>query len=157
MAKRNDRADSTTPWEYHAALLPVRFRDKGLSAGTDDRGSNLTSTAEAGQPILAGDAADEAEQRRFLEALLRISWLPPQVRVAVTRTLGRSQRDAKVEFGKGRTMAWQFRVKEVEARLRANGERPPRGGFYAAAVEEVADDIGMKSETLERSIRRLRG
>jgi hypothetical protein len=101
--------------------------------------------------------ADVVEQKRFYEALLELPWLAPRVRVAVMRTLGRSQRVAKVAYDEGMTRALKFKVHEVEARMRANDKRPPRGGFYSAAVEEVADAIGMASEALERRIRRLKG
>jgi hypothetical protein len=156
MAKKNGRADFVTPWEYHAALLPVRFRDKSVPVGTGYNGSDFTTTAETGRPVPA-EYADEIERKRFYEALLELPWLAPKIRAAIMRELGRSQRDAKVGYGDGVTAALKFRVEEVEARMRANGERPPRGGFYSAAVEEVAGAIGMKSETLERRIRRLKG
>jgi hypothetical protein len=48
-------------------------------------------------------------------------------------------------------------VSEVEARMRANGERPPRGDIHTAAVEEVAETADMKPEALMKRIQRLRG
>jgi hypothetical protein len=44
-----------------------------------------------------------------------------------------------------------------EARMRANGERPPRGDIHTAAVEEVAETADMKPEALMKRIQRLRG
>jgi hypothetical protein len=143
-------------WEYRPALLPFRIGTKKVPAGTGYRGGNFAVKVEQGQ-LISVEESDEAKRKRFYEALLELPWLAPRVRVAVMRTLGRSQRDAKVAYGEGMTRALKFRVDEAEARMRANGDRPPRGGFYSAAVEDVADAIGMKSETVERRIRRLRG
>ena len=50
----------------------------------------MSTTPVSGRPILAEDAANQAERRRFLEALLNISWLPPKVRNAIKRELGRT-------------------------------------------------------------------
>ena len=43
-----------------------------------------------------------------------------------------------------------------EARMRANGERPPRGDIHTAAVEEVAETADIKPEALMKRIQRLR-
>ena len=55
-------AMTASPWEYHAALLPLCFEDFVVAGG-------ITTTAKPGRPVLL-EYADEAEQRRFLEALL---------------------------------------------------------------------------------------
>jgi hypothetical protein len=52
-------------WEYYAALLPICFEDRRV-------GSDVETTPVSGRPILAEDAANQAERRRFLEALLNI-------------------------------------------------------------------------------------
>ena len=39
---------------------------------------------------------DEATQKRFYEALLKLPWLAPKVRAAIMRELGRSQREEDV-------------------------------------------------------------
>ena len=83
-----------SPWEYYAALLPICFEDRRV-------GSDVETTPVSGRPILAEDAANQAERRRFLEALLNISWLPPKVRNAIKRELGRSP----LEEDAGITMA----------------------------------------------------
>ena len=60
-------------------------------------------------------------------------------------------------FEKARTWTLRHEVSEVEARMRANGERPPRGDIHTAAVEEVAETADMKPEALMKRIQRLRG
>jgi len=91
------------------------------------------------------------------EALLKLPWLAPEVRNAIMRELGRSQREEVVRTEKARTWALRHEVREVEARMRANGERPPRGDIHTAAVEEVAGIADMKPEALMKRIQRLRG
>jgi hypothetical protein len=68
-----------------------------------------------------------AKRKRFYEALIELPWLAPEVRVAVMRTLHRSQRYAEVQYRKGATAVYKLEVDETAARMRANGERPPRG------------------------------
>jgi hypothetical protein len=130
-----------TLWEYHVALLPIRFRDE--------------ITPETGRPCLV-QYADEAEQKRVLEALLELPWLPTGIRRATMKALGRSLRKQNDAVGRARSATYRLLVSEVEARMRAQGERPPRGGFRIAAVEEVAEAAGMTAEALERRIRRVR-
>jgi hypothetical protein len=137
--------------EHHAALVPLRF-DFG-PPGTGNLGSDVVVKAE--RPVLMQYSDDEAEQWRFLEALLDLSWLPAKVRYAVMEALGRSLQKEKVGIERARTQTLKQMVSEVEARMRANGERPPRGGFYVAAVEEVAENAGLEPEALERRIERL--
>ena len=100
---------------------------------------------------------DEATQKRFYEALLKLPWLAPEVRNAIMRELGRSPREEDVRTEKARTGTLRHEVSEVEARMRANGERPPRGDIHTAAVEEVAGTADMKPEALMKRIQRLRG
>ena len=148
MTKRNERADFVTPLEYYAALLPVRFRSP--------RHDDSAITAEAGRPVLMRYVDNAAERKRFYEAVLELPWLAPRVRVAVMRTLGRSQRDAEVEYRKGATAVYKLEVDETAARMRANGERPPRGDIRTAAIEKVAERIGMKPEALAKRLQRCR-
>jgi hypothetical protein len=138
---------TATPWEYAAALLPICFEDRQI-------GGDIQTTAKSGRPVLM-EYADEAERRRFLESLLALSWLPPKVRHAIVKSLGRSPRAVKVGIEQARTMVWRLRVAEVETRMRENGECPP-GGFHAAAIEEVAEVAGISSEALAKRIERLR-
>ena len=63
--------------------MPLRIGIKKVPAGTGYRGGNYVVKVELGQPEPV-DEADEAEQKRFLEVLLKVRWLPPRVRVAVT-------------------------------------------------------------------------
>lgn len=130
-----------TPWEYHVALLPIRFRDE--------------ITPETGRPCLVQNA-DKAERKRVLEALLELPWLPTGIRRATMKALGRSLRKQNDAVGRARSATYRLLVSEVEARMRAQGERPPRGGggFRIAAVEEVAEAAGMTAEALERRTRK---
>ena len=73
------------------------------------------------------------------------------------RELGRSHREEDVRIEKARTWTLRHEVSEVEARMRANGERPPRGDIHTAAVEEVAETADIKPEALMKRIQRLRG
>jgi hypothetical protein len=100
---------------------------------------------------------DEATQKRFYEALLKLPWLGPKVRNAIMRERGRSQREEDGRIEKARTSTLRHEVSEVEASMRANGERPPRGDIHTAAVEEVAETADIKPEALMKRIQRLRG
>ena len=91
------------------------------------------------RPVLMEYVDDEATQKRLYEALLKLPWLAPKVRNAIMWELGRSQREEDVRIEKARTLTFRHEVSEVEARMRANGERPPRGDIHTAAVEEVAE------------------
>ena len=100
---------------------------------------------------------NEATQKRFYEALLKLPWLAPEVRNAIMRELGRSHREEDIRIEEARTWTLRHEVSEVEARMRANGERPPRGDIHTAAVEEVAETADIKPEALMKRIQRLRG
>jgi hypothetical protein len=60
------------------------------------------------------------------------------------RELGRSQREEDGRIEKARTWTLRHEVNEVESRMHANGERPPRGDIHTAAVEEVAETADIK-------------
>jgi hypothetical protein len=101
MVKRNDRAESTTPWEYHAALLPVRFRDKGLPAGTDDRGSNLTTTAfSTGRLMTAFDAVDGSSTGTEVPSMWALLRLPRfgGANLCITLTAAERARDRDADL-----------------------------------------------------------
>jgi hypothetical protein len=87
-------AMTASPWEYHAALLPLCFEDSVVAG-------SITTTAKPGRPTLM-EFADEAEQRRFLKALLRLPWLAPEVRWAVMKSLGLPARGAPPRAGRRR-------------------------------------------------------
>jgi hypothetical protein len=95
---------TTSPWEYYAALLPVRFHQKTVPAGTGYDGSDFITTPVLGRPILAEDATTPAEQRRVLEAILKISWFPPKVRNSIKRELGRSPLEEDASITKALTL-----------------------------------------------------
>ncbi|MFZ0151461.1 MAG: hypothetical protein WAM72_24575 [Xanthobacteraceae bacterium] len=141
MAKTNERCGAgEPPWEEHVALLPLRFND---------------TTVKAGRPVLMTNAADEADQKGLYEALLRVDWLTPEIRRAVLKALGREQRAENVKFGRGRTLALCHLVDETGARMRNNGERPPKGDIRTAAIEEIAEKAGIEPDALNKRIQRL--
>jgi hypothetical protein len=86
-----------SPWEYYAALLPICFEDRRV-------GSDVETTPISGRPILAEHAANQAERRRFLEALLNVSWFPPKLRNAIKRELGRSPLEEDAGMTKALTL-----------------------------------------------------
>ena len=94
--KKNKRiGDRESYLEHHAALLPLRFTF--VPFGTGHAGSDVIGSPE--RPVLMEYVDDEATQKRFYEALLKLPWLAPEVRNAIMRELGRSQRE---EDGKDR-------------------------------------------------------
>jgi len=136
MEKKNKRiGDRESYLEQQAALLPLRFTF--VPFGTGHAGSDVIASPE--RPMLMEYVDDEATQKRFYEALLKLPWLAPEVRNAIMRELGRSQREEVVRTEKARTWALRHEVREVEARMRANGEtaaqrrhphRSRRGGCW---------------------------
>jgi hypothetical protein len=138
-----------SPTQWWLALLPTRI-------GTKDAGGELVAEVEHGKPVLiTGEPVDAATRKRVYEALLELPWLTPEIRAAVFKGLGRSRRTENDNYGRGWTMAMRHMVDEVEARMRANGERPPRGDIRTAAIEEIAEKAGIESEALRRRIQRL--
>ena len=123
--------------------------------GTGHADSDVIGSPE--RPVLMEYVDDEATQKRFYEALLKLPWLAPKVRNAIMRELGRSQREEDGRIEKARTWTLRHEVNEVESRMHANGERPPRGDIHTAAVEEVAETADIKPEALMKRIQRLRG
>jgi hypothetical protein len=153
MVKKSKRiGDRESYLEHQAALLPLRFTFVPFGTG---HAGNVIGSPE--RPVLMEYVDDEATQKRFYETLLKLPWLAPKVRNAIMRELGHSQREEDVRIEKARTWTLRHEVSEVEARMRANGERPPRGDIHTAAVEEVADTADIKPEALMKRIQRLRG
>jgi hypothetical protein len=137
-----------SPWEYYAALLPICFEDRRV-------GSDVETTPVSGRPILAEDAANQAERRRFLEALLNISWLPPKVRNAIKRELGRSPLEEDAGITMALTLTHRALINERKARMRRNGDRP-HGGIHEAAIEEIAREQGMSVAALKWRLRQYK-
>jgi hypothetical protein len=125
-------------WEYHAAIVPLRF--DFVPFGTGDLGSDVKVTPR--RPVLMQYVDDKAEWRRFYEALLELPWLAPRVRVEVMGTLGRSKRAEDADYERGRTLTMRWMVNQRKALLKKKGERP-RGGAHEAAIPEIANEQGM--------------
>jgi len=134
-----------SPWQLCLALLPYRI-------GTASAGA---VKVETGRPNPVGADADAAERRRFYEAMLELPWLAPEVRSAVLKTLGRSYRAEKDNFGRGWTMALRRMVDETADRMKKNREHPPKGDIRTAAIEEIAEKVGIEPEALRGRFRRL--
>jgi hypothetical protein len=108
MVKKNKRiGDRESYLEHHAALLPLRFTF--VPFGTGHAGSDVIASPE--RPVLMKYVDDEATQKRFYEALLKLPWLAPEVRNAIMRELGRSQREEDVRTEKARTWALRHEVR----------------------------------------------
>jgi len=154
MVKKSKRiGDRESYLEHHAALLPLRFTYVPFGTGHAD--SDVIGSPE--RPVLMKYVDDEATQKRCYEGLLKLPWLARKGRKGVRWELGGAQREEDVRIEKARTWTWRHEVSEVEARMRANGERPPRGDIHTAAVEEVAETADIKPEALMKRIQRLRG
>jgi hypothetical protein len=93
------------------------------------------------------------EQKRCYESLLAIPWLAPAVRSAVLNELGRSRQAEKRGIAHARAVTLRFRIDQVKARMRKDGE-PPRGGIHAAALAEVAEKLNITVEALTRGLTR---
>jgi hypothetical protein len=158
MTKKNKRAGHGAagdrwkfpPWELALALVPYRIGTKSVAAG----GGDLVKV-ELGRPVpIAIDVADAAEQKRVYEALLQLRWITPTIERAVLDALGRSKRDENQKYELGRTLVWRHMVDAAVARMRANGERPV-GGLRTSAIQEVAENAGIESKTLQQRFDRL--
>jgi hypothetical protein len=136
---------TSSPWEYCAALLPICFEDKLV-------GSDVATTPVSGRPILAEGATTPAEQQRVLEALLNISWLPPKIRNAIKRELGRSPLEEDVGITNAVTQTHRMLINERKALMRRNGARP-HGGIHEAAIEEIAREQGLSVAALKWRLR----
>jgi hypothetical protein len=150
MGKKNRRgAADDSRWEYSprdwcVALLPFRIGTRKVRAGTGYGGGNLAANVECGQPVPITGDTDEAEQKRFFEALLELGWITPEFRRAVLKALGCRQRDENQAYERGRTLAIRKLIEERVA-LKRNGERPA----YEKAVAEIAHEQGMTVAALK--------
>ena len=168
VAKKNKRAGrhadhgvaGDRDWEYSPraftlALVPYWIGTKPVAAGAGPDGGDFDAKVGLGKPELVSiGAADADERSRVYEALLELRWIEPAIQRAVLHALGRSYRVENQNYRWGRDAALQYRVDEVAARMRANGEHP-RCGRREAARAEVAAEVGIDAETLRRRFQRL--
>jgi hypothetical protein len=150
MAKDRKLVEGNGYWEWCAALLPLHFDHKNAPGDI-----SIDIAATTGRPVLM-EYADKVEQRRFLEALLNLTWLAPGIRREVAKAVGRPLRQRNVDYEAGRTLVFKVMVAEVEARMRAAGQRPPMGDIHTAAIEEVAEKVGIGPEALLKRLQRIR-
>jgi hypothetical protein len=100
-----------------------------------------------------GKSCDVDQRKRFYRALLELDWLPRKVQYAVAGALGTSVRRRQRDREAGSTAVIRHQVAEYMAQLCDDPERP-RGGIYNAALEEIAERLGMSVETLEQRLTR---
>jgi hypothetical protein len=105
--------------------------------------------------VVMVSGASEDERKAFYEALLKESWLSPEVRYAVLKALGRSLRRQKVDFNYGAAVALRHLIAEEKARMKKAGQRP-RGGVHEAAVDRVARRQGVSTDALKKHLQRHR-
>ena len=120
-------------------------------------GSDLEVTPERAVLMQYVDADDEATQKRFYEALLEIPWLK---RVLFLLRTVQCRHNGVPDIAPFACMrALTSSTSHLTVSVRASSilvERPPKGDLYVAAVQEVAERIGMEPEALVQRFRRLK-
>jgi hypothetical protein len=99
------------------------------------------------------EQADAADQKRFLEAVLKFKWLSSQLRRAITSELGRSVRKQDKELNYATVATLRVMIEERKALMRKRGEKP-RGGIHNAALEQVAAGKKMTVDALKKKLER---
>jgi hypothetical protein len=89
------------------------------------------------------------------EGLLEIPWLPPNVRRAVMKELGRSVQKEKSEFDQLVAPFVRQLIDETKVRMRSD-RNLARGGVHEKAVEEVARHLGTTAGALKKRLGRSR-
>lgn len=163
MAKKNKRtadhgAGDSEGWEWSPvqlglALMPYRIGAKPVAPGTGPNGLDFEGKIETGTAKLVDIGADAEELKLVYEALLRHG-IPPELRRALLHALGREPQAENANYTRGQTIALEYLVDQVEARMRAAGERPR--GLRTAAIQEVAEAAGMEPKTLQERFVRLK-
>ena len=105
------------------------------------------------ESIFFSNNSSKEEQERLYRSLLKLSWLAPEIRYAVMRTLGLSKRDSDKEVERARCVTLYLMIEEHKERLKRNGKRL-RGGIGDAAVTEVAKRLGITDEALKKRLER---
>jgi hypothetical protein len=137
------------PVGWTVALVPIYPRDVVAAR------NGTAVTLRARDVVFIGEIATAEERKRFYEALLKIDWLPSNIRGAILQELGSSLSQEKHDRTWGETYASRHMIKETKARMRAQGERP-KGGIHDAAVAEVAERIGITFENLCKRLQRFK-
>jgi hypothetical protein len=147
----------------HSAVTAIRLgrnpnlaeiaRD-GRQAVPDFR-DEISFNVDLGRCVFMGDSTSEEEQRHFYKSLLKLPWLASKVRYAIMKELGLSLRERNREHEHVRMLTIYLQIKEREARLRHNRERP-RGGIHDKAVEDVAQALGMSVTALKKRLERAK-
>jgi hypothetical protein len=87
---------------------------------------------------------NEDQRKRFYRALLQIPWLARGVRRAIHMELGSSPVQHQRAIKRAEIKELRELVELHEARMRWKRERP-RGGIHDAALNEIAELIGLSS------------
>lgn len=103
------------------------------------------------RPIVMSNDANKAERKHFLEALLDIPWLEPEIRRAVMKQLGRSPQAENKAEATGWKQVMERLINEVEAKVQEKTGKRSRG----AVRERIADRTGANSESLRKRLQRL--
>jgi AraC-like DNA-binding protein len=106
------------------------------------------------RPIPIIGTENEDEQKLVYHALLKLRWLDPNVRRAVTRKLGLSHQKQKNKIENAVTLTMRYMLDQIKARMRENTKRP-YGGVNNAAIAELAERLGMDVDTVTKRFYRL--
>jgi hypothetical protein len=108
-----------------------------------------------GAVVIASREETEANRKLFYETVSKIDWLPDPLRRAILRALGTSPREQEREVMERKTAGLRYLINQTKARMRKNGERP-WGGINDAAFDEVAKQVGRKSDALRQQLKRYK-
>jgi hypothetical protein len=123
---------------------------------TEDRNPRWSAALVPYDGVVFMDGSEQTskdERRRFCESLLRIPWLPPEIRRAVMGSLGHSLREHNRGIEQAVTTALRVMIDERKEVLRKRRQRP-RGGIHERAVEDVAREQGMSAAALKKRLHR---
>jgi rRNA-processing protein FCF1 len=143
---RKPRKSKASPWEYHAALIAVRWRGE--------------ATPECGRPVLMKyvDKDEDKDEQRifyFYKALLELPRLAPGIRNAVMRELGLLPQEQNRKIEEARTEVFRMQIVEEKERLRKKGAALDDAALENAARKEVARVHGMDDDALRKRVHRL--
>ena len=113
-----------------------------------------------GRTVLVTNHDSEAERKAFYESILKLSWLPPEVRRAIFKALDRDYRAYKAEIKDAVAVTLRFMIAEEEGRLREDRKRPRNRrdlrevsrAFRDTAEANVADRIGITQDALKKRL-----
>ena len=99
--------------------------------------------------------ANAAERETFYRSLLKLSWLPPELRRVIMLELGLSLRKQRRDVEEAVTITLLHIIEERKRAMRAQRLRP-RGGLHEAAIEEIAHRQRMTVAALKKRLQRYK-